>query len=378
VKLLQQLGVTRIAEAADGEQALRAIRAAPIDVIVCDLNMPGMDGVEFIRHVAEEHLAASIVLASGMEVNLIGSVESMAQAHGLTVLGCIEKPLSKQKLANVLRRHRASAGTAASSEAPEFSGSEIRHAIEAGEIVPYYQPEVSFATVKPRAFEVLARWQHGERGLLYPGLFISAVERHGLMEDMTRTLIDRALGQLSDWQKSGLDPQLSFNLSLDYLGEPRVADVLSWIAERRKIDAAHIVLEITETSAGTRLTTVLENLARLRMKGFGISIDDYGTGYSTMQQLSRIPFTQLKIDRMFVSGAASRANMRTILESSIQLANKLGLQSVAEGVEKDEEWSLLKSLGCDLAQGYYIAHPMPAEAVLDWQRGWSASIPANA
>jgi EAL domain-containing protein (putative c-di-GMP-specific phosphodiesterase class I) len=372
--------VTRIAEAADGEQALRAIRAAaaPIDVIVCDLDIPGMDGVEFIRHVAEQQMAASIVLASAMETNLIGSVEGMAQAHGLVVLGSIEKPLSRQKLANVLRKHRATVSTDPRVAAVPFPGSEIKQAIAAGDFVPYYQPGVSFATVEPRAFEVLARWRHRERGLLQPAAFIDAVERSALMDEMTRALVDRALGELADWQKQGLDPVLSFNLSLDYLGQPRVADVLSWIAQRRKIDAARIVLEITESSAGTRLATVLENLARLRMKGFGISINDYGTGYSTMQQLSRIPFTQLKIDRLFVSGAVSRANVRTILESSIQLARKLGLQSVAEGVEQEEEWSLLKSLGCDLAQGYYIAHPMPADAVLDWQQGWSSSIPTSA
>jgi EAL domain-containing protein (putative c-di-GMP-specific phosphodiesterase class I) len=137
------------------------------------------------------------------------------------------------------------------------------------------------------------------------------------------------------------------------------------------IEPAHLVLEVTESVIGRDTTQLLETLARLRLRGFGLSIDDFGTGYSSMQQLSRISFTELKIDRSFVRGAASRSHLRTILEGSLTLARNLRLKSVAEGVETQEDWDLLRDLGCDEAQGYFIARPMPADAFLDWHASWT-------
>lgn len=139
----------------------------------------------------------------------------------------------------------------------------------------------------------------------------------------TRAILEASLKALRSWQQAGLDVSISINLSLSYLGQANVADSISDIVKERGLVAEKILVEVTERSAASRLATVLENLARLRMKGFGIAIDDYGTGYSTMQQLSRIPFTQLKLDRSFVSGAIHKASLRTIPESSLQLAKKL-------------------------------------------------------
>jgi EAL domain-containing protein (putative c-di-GMP-specific phosphodiesterase class I) len=132
-----------------------------------------------------------------------------------------------------------------------------------------------------------------------------------------------------------------------------------------------MILEITESAAMTDVGRVLENLTRLRMKGFGLSIDDYGTGYSSMQQLTRIPFTELKIDQSFVMHAAHQESSRMILESSLDMARKLGITSVAEGAETQEDWNLLRECGCDLAQGFYIARPMEADAFPDWVREWA-------
>jgi EAL domain-containing protein (putative c-di-GMP-specific phosphodiesterase class I) len=133
-----------------------------------------------------------------------------------------------------------------------------------------------------------------------------------------------------------------------------------------------MVLEITETAAMTDIGKALENLARLRMKGFGLSIDDYGTGYSSMQQLSRIPFTELKIDQSFVLSATEKESSRVMLASSLDLARNLKLKSVAEGVETRAHWDVLKNLGCDIAQGYFVARPMEAKAFEDWVLEWRA------
>jgi len=218
--------------------------------------------------------------------------------------------------------------------------------------------------------EGLARWRHPDKGLLMPGSFIEVAERNGLIDMLTVRMMEIGFTQHKTWAERGFVTPIALNLSLGYLGQPNVADVVNGLAARIGVASRFVTLEVTESLVATSLTHVLENLARLRMRGFGISIDDYGTGFSSMQQLSRIPFTELKIDQSFVTGATNRPNLRVILESSLQLAHKLGLRAVAEGIEKDEEWALLKSLNCDVAQGYFIARPMPGDAIPDWNASW--------
>jgi EAL domain-containing protein (putative c-di-GMP-specific phosphodiesterase class I) len=163
---------------------------------------------------------------------------------------------------------------------------------------------------------------------------------------------------------------VSVNFSADVLCEPGVVEHLAAVVTRQPVEPNNIVLEVTESVLARDTAQLLETLARLRLRGFGLSIDDFGTGYSSMQQLSRISFTELKIDRSFVHGAATRRHLRTILESSLELARKLKLKSVAEGVETEADWQLLRELGCDVAQGYYVAKPMPAEQFWDWHTRW--------
>jgi EAL domain-containing protein (putative c-di-GMP-specific phosphodiesterase class I) len=372
LSFLAQLGVSQVIEAADGREALEKIRGSswPVDVVLCDLDMPGMDGVQFIRHLAEDQLAASIILQSGLESQLIASVESMARAHGLTVLGTIEKPVTAQKLYNLLSKFKPGA-IPRKVVPPSISNTDISRGLADNEFVAYYQPKVEFQTLKLSGVEALARWRHKERGLLMPGVFIDVAERSGLIDALTMRMLELSFAQHKAWANKGLTTPIAVNLSLAYLGNANVADAINVLAAKTGVPAKQVTLEVTESTVTTNLANVLENLARLRMRGFGISIDDYGTGFSSMQQLSRIPFTELKIDQSFVTGATNRPNLRVILESSLQLAHKLGLKAVAEGIEKDEEWALLKSLNCDLAQGYFIARPMPGDAVPDWNANWS-------
>ena len=372
VSFLGQMGVTKVLHASGGRDALDQISAAPwpVDVAICDLDMPGMDGMEFIRHLAEGKLVGAIILLSGLESQLISSVESMASFQGMTVLGTIEKPVSPQKISNLLAKFESDTGLR-QSEPPAMRADEIDAGLKAGEFVAYFQPKVDFKTLELVGFEALARWNHPEKGILPPASFIQMAEKSGLIDRITTRMIEVSLKQLKDWLDQGFETGVAINLSLSYLGSQGVADQISAEAQRFGISPKAITLEVTESLVTSDLGHVLENLARLRMRGFDISIDDYGTGFSSMQQLSRIPFTELKIDQSFVTGATSRPNMRVILESSLQLSQKLGLRCVAEGIEKDDEWALLKSLGCDIAQGYFIAWPMPGEAVMEWHQAWS-------
>jgi EAL domain-containing protein (putative c-di-GMP-specific phosphodiesterase class I) len=186
-------------------------------------------------------------------------------------------------------------------------------------------------------------------------------------------MLRKAAAFCSTWRSAGLEATVSVNLSLKSLTDIQLADRVTELVGSQNLEPRHMVLELTESAATTDVGKALENLARLRMKGFGLSIDDYGTGYSSMRQLTRIAFTELKIDQSFVTNAAKQESAKVILESSLDMAKKLNIQAVAEGVETQADWNLLRQLGCGLAQGYFIAKPMEGEVFLNWVRGWKHS-----
>lgn len=372
VRLLAECGISKVFEAASGDEALAAVRAQAMDVLVCDLQTPGMDGVEFIRHVAEEQLAGSIIIASGLEPALISTVEQMANAHGLQVLGAIEKPLTKDKLQTLLRQYRPSQPLKAPEVVELMSLDEIAQGIAGDEFLPYFQPKVFIGTRRLVGTEALIRWRHPERGLVPPKAFIQVAEGTPLINELTAIMLDKSLAQCRVWLDQGWPLSVSINFSADVLSGVGVADHVAARTLAHGLEPAQVIVEVTESMVASNDAHMLETLARLRMKGFGLSIDDYGTGYSSLQQLSRIPFTELKIDRSLVDGAHEKPSLRTLLESSLELARKLKMKSVAEGVETEQDWNLLKELGCDIAQGYLVAKPLPAGEVKDWYGKWNA------
>jgi EAL domain-containing protein (putative c-di-GMP-specific phosphodiesterase class I) len=219
--------------------------------------------------------------------------------------------------------------------------------------------------------EALARWRHPQRGMVPPYAFIRVLEDRELIDKLTWIMVDRSAAACVAWRGQGLSVTVSVNLSPKSLEDPALADRITELVQKRGLQPRDMILEITESAAMTDVARALENLARLRVKGFGLSIDDYGTGYSSMQQLARIPFTELKIDRSFVTDAATHGQRGVMLESSIDMAHKLGLKVVAEGVETRADWNQLKRIGCSLAQGYFIAKPMPAAEFVDWAFEWT-------
>lgn len=366
--MLHELGVEHVHEADDGETALEQMRTLdqPIDVIVSDLDMPGMDGVEFIRHLGNCHLASALVLASGMDPALIGTVEAMARVQGLQVLGTLQKPIGADELAAALQQYIPYAGPGELPTADSITHDSLQAAIRKREIVAHFQPKVRIHDGSVTGAEVLARWPHAEYGMIEPASFIPLAERNGLIEPLTWLMLEEALAQAARWRDAGNCWTVSVNLSLSHLEQLNVADRIASLADDYGVPHYKLVLEVTESLAAVNLAPVLGNLARLRLKGFGVAIDDYGTGYSSLEQLSRIPFTELKIDRSFVHGAAHRTTLRTILGSSIELARQLKLESVAEGVETEADLELLRELGCDMAQGQFISPPLSTEDLADW------------
>ncbi len=373
---LDTLGFTEVASALSGAEGLRVLDSFGADVVLCDLAMPVMDGVEFLRHLAARRYEGSIVLMSGEDTRILRTAESLAKAHGLNVLGVVEKPISAQAL-SLLRNHVAPRASAPAPSAPSISAAELRDAIEADEIGVFFQPKVRVDSGRVSGVETLARWKHAVYGYVPPSTFIAVAERDGLIDQVTRTILVKAMREAGRWRKLGHDLTIAVNVSTQTCGELDLPEFVERTALACGVEPSRVMVEVTETQLMRDLTRSLDTLTRLRLRRIGLSIDDFGTGYSSLEQLQRVPFVELKIDRAFVDGASHDAAARAILESSIELAKKLGLTTVAEGVEAPDDYRLLQRLGCDLVQGYLFAPAMPADALLPWLKSRHyAAMPA--
>jgi EAL domain-containing protein (putative c-di-GMP-specific phosphodiesterase class I)/FixJ family two-component response regulator len=373
LKMLARLGATQVSTAADGYAALEIVMApgAAIDIIISDLDMPGMDGLEFMRHVGEARIPVAIILASALESVLLDSVETMTRAYGVKILGVIQKPITPEKLAALIKLHLPAPANPnlTQADALSFTVEEIVQGIRNDEFEPFFQPKVELANGRIKGAEALARWRHPQKGIVAPYAFVGPLEEHDLVDQLTWLMLGKAVDFCCAWRtESGLDVSVSINVSAKSLADVNFAERLIELVKSKNHDCRNIILEVTESAATTEIGHSLENLSRLRMKGFGLSIDDYGTGYSSLQQLARIAFTEIKLDQSFIKSAATKQAARTILESSIDMAKKLGIVTVAEGIETEKDWNLLRELGCDLAQGYLIAKPLESSEFLAWAR----------
>lgn len=375
LRLLADLGLTRLHEAADGYSALDLLRSLPepVDVALVDLDLPGMDGIEFIGIVAGERLSRSIAVVSAMEPALLNTVQMMAVASGLRVLGCVEKPLTPGKLTRVLSLFEADPSVVEADEEVPFTLSQVSDALARGEIVPYFQPQSEFSNGRITQVEALARWRLPDGRFVPPARFVPVLERGGQIEQLTEHMLTQSCLWWTRWHADGVNLRISVNVSAQNLTGPEIADRYETILREHGLTPDRIVLEITESSVMSDTARGLGMLARLRLKGFGLSVDDFGTGYSSLSQLSQIPFSELKIDRSFVSGADHQPRKRAMIETSLDLARKLGLIVVAEGVESVEEWQLLAQLGCHYAQGYLISPPVAGEELLRTIQRWRQS-----
>lgn len=376
VDLCVRLGATQVHQAEDGHQAIAMLQKLPhIEVVILDLEMPGMDGVQVLHELVRLGLDPAVIVASARESVLLTVVESMGKSLGVKLLGVLQKPVTLSQLATSLGRFASVVQQRVTAQIPLHQGPELTtrdviDAVREQQFRAYFQPKISMHDGRLSGVEALIRWQHPQHGLLLPGRFLELVERSDCMSDITMLMLDLALRQCQQWHAAGLQISVSINLSALSLADSKLADAIIERVAASGIPTHYVMLEITESALMTDLAITQGTLARLRLKGFGLSVDDYGTGFSCMLQLSRIPCSELKVDRAFVNGASDNVHLRILLESALDIARRLRLKVVAEGVETPQDWALLRELGCDEAQGYFIAKPMPGEALLLW---WSAN-----
>ena len=373
IRLLQQMGVGTALEAADGRSALAVLgqQEQPVDVVLVDLDLPQMDGIEFIGHVAQGRLASAVVVLTALDPALLNTVRIMARASGMRVLGTVEKPLTQAKLTEVVDLYFTADLMADEDPHPNLDEGLLAEALANDAFEAWFQPQVAIGSGFVTGVEALARWNLDGRQVP-PVRFIPELERSGLIDSLTEKILAQACRWHQRWREAGMNVDVSVNVSMHNLEDTAAADRYQAIVQAAGVDPHNVTLEITESAMMHEAASVLNVLARLRLNGIGLSVHDFGTGWSSLSQLAQLPVTELKIDQGFINGAATDARNRAVVEASIELGRKLGLTTVAEGVRSVEEWQMLAELGCTRAQGELIGMAVPGgqlqSALEKWRR----------
>lgn len=354
-------------------RALLELLVPDTTLILLDLMMPGMDGIEVMRLLAARHCKARIVLMSGIGERVLETAEKLAHSLGLCLAGHLQKPFRLAELEHVLRGHAPPQAVAPPEPQPavDIPEEELRRAVERGEFVLHYQPQIEIATRKVCGLEALARWQHPRRGLIFPDNFIARIESLGLSDRFGWLMINRGLSEAKQFvDQAGQMLRMSFNASVDSLRDLRFPDTFASLLQKHGVAPERIVIEITETGLIKEIHHTLDVLTRLRVKNIELSIDDFGTGYAVMQQLRNIPATELKIDRTFVMNMLSNGSDRIMVQKTIEIGHELGMSVIAEGVETEEQLEFLRWKGCDQAQGYLISRPLAPQKLAAWLKDY--------
>ena len=373
-EVLGQLGASRITEVPDGHTALRCFQDSftpAMNLAIIDISLAGMDGLELIRSLAAMNCRAQVIMIGALPNNLLFSIETMAQAYGIELLGTLAKPVNPQSLQELIAHYTPPpAPSQARKPGPIFTFGEVGVGLQARQFEPYFQPKIHLETGRVKGLEVFARWVHPEHGVLGPSSFIDALEQNNRIDFFDWCMIEKSVEYCRQFQDQGLPVEISINVAPETLAHPAFLQQIAACVERHRVLPLYLTFEMPESSVLTNDPSFLERLVRLRMLGYGLAIDDYGTGRSNLQLLARVPFTELKIDRSFVDGASRRRALGTVLSSCLGLARSLDRESCAVGVETRQDWDFLQGLGCTYAQGYHIARPMRAEAFGGWLEDW--------
>ena len=375
IRLLRTLGAEAVYGAEDGLAALQVIRDPdrPVDIVISDLSMPGMDGMEFLRNLGEIGARVSVILLSALDPPLLASIANMALAYRVRLLGVLGKPAAAAKLTPLIEQHRATSASPDQQPEAAFSFAEIAQAWADNEFEPWYEPRVHLETGAVRAMHACARWRHPTLGVLEPDRFLPSVKARGLQDDFVWLMLQKSAAQCSAWRAQGLDLTVAAALDFASLAELKMAPRIRQIAINEELEPRCMVLGVREGALNAEVARALENLARLRVDGFGLSVEDFGGGPMELEQISRVAFTELKIHSAFVTGVHQREAARAGLAVALELAQQLRLETVADGITDKEEWKLLREWGCDLAQGPFISQALPADRVPGWVARWSAS-----
>lgn len=367
LQALRALGYTNIYEADSGQQALAILKEEKhFDVLICDIQMPGIDGLSFLRKAAEVGHITAVILASAVEPDLSLAIQQLARLSGYQVLGDLSKPFSREALDELMQRYvplPLHGGHSLPESLPETI--EIEGGLFNGSFVPFYQPQVDLSTHEVIGVEALVRWQHPEYGVLSPAMFLETAKKLDMLGMMTQSIIRRGLSFLRD---NGLVGKLhlSINLEIEQLAQADLLESIRSLLDEEKVPGRSLVFEVTESGLMHAPIPCIENLVRLRLLGCGISIDDFGAGFSSLQRVCEMPCSELKLDASLIRSMPYNPRSLAAVESMLHLARRLGIQVIAEGIETERQRDLLRELGCPVGQGFLFSRPLPGDELISW------------
>jgi EAL domain-containing protein (putative c-di-GMP-specific phosphodiesterase class I)/CheY-like chemotaxis protein len=352
-----------IASTGSSADFLRLVDTFRPTAIVLDLHMPDTDGVELLRLLAARDCKAHVLLLSGQGEQVLTTANEVGAA--LSMHGLLTKPVVPvdllTKLASVLQQQGA------------IDAAELSRGIASGELVPYYQPKASLKARRGWVIdgvEALVRWQHPRLGLVMPDEFIPLAERTGAIKDLTDAVLALALRQVRSWNDEGLRVKCSVNLAPSLVTDLSFPDRVGALLAELEIDGSQLALELTETATMQDPTKAMDILTRLRSKRVCLSLDDFGTGFSSLTRLYQMPFDEMKIDKSLVSNVPHNREANTMVGSLVELGHNLGLTICAEGVENRAALDLLGVMGCDHAQGFFISRAIAANEIPSFVDHW--------
>ncbi|MCF7769305.1 EAL domain-containing protein [Achromobacter pulmonis] len=360
--LLQHAGFGRVDTVDSASEALDRIRAEGHHLVVMDISMPGMDGVQFIHELARLNLRPILAVVTACSRRMANSVGLMAKENGFSMLGAFVKPVTGEQIAGLAERlqQRVPPQAAGASADPAdnrhlLDRDSIESALRDGSIQAWFQPKKSLASGAIVGAEALVRWKHRGLGLMLPGSFLRTLRQYGLDHELLTRMLADSLTAYRAWRQRGFRVPVSINLPVSLLDRPQLPDELYEQVTLGGIPAEDVTFELLEDDMTVTPGNYYMGASRLRLKGFGLSQDDFGKGYSSMYSLISTPFTELKIDRAFVHGVTRDEVRAAALVASVQLGRQLGLQVTAEGVETMEDLQFLRRIGCDCVQGFLIS-----------------------
>jgi len=340
-------------------------------LVVLDLQLPGMDGIEVIRNLARLATDTGVLLVSGMDQRVLVSARQVGESLGLKMLGVLQKPILLEDLEALLQ-------TQLDSEA-RLRADDLRRGIEEMELVVHYLPRLvkERGTWQIRGAEALVRWQHPRLGLLYPGQFLALAEGNDMIVAITDFVLSDAVRQAGLWRGHGHSLGVAVNLSPRLVRDVGFPDRLGRLLREYDLPPELLTIEVTEASSLHDVEMVTDVFTRLRVKGIGLSLDDFGTGTSSITQLYRMPFTELKIDRSLVSELPHTQAAATVVTAIVELAHRLSLTVCAEGIETEAQFSFMDQAGCEALQGQLISKAVPAAELEALAKAWQHGYPAG-
>lgn len=369
VVLLERIDDLNVLSASSIKQALGFLQSGQrIDILMCDLRMDSIENLMFLRQAGQKHQVRSLILSSSLDADLQCAVERLMPQLGLVLLGTLDKPLQREELSRLLSLHRSqpTVGGMGSPLASVASEIEVRRAFSEGQIQSFYQPKFNLLTDEVEGVEVLVRWRHPQRGILLPAIFMPVLERCGMLNDLLFSQLHHGLSLQKSLKSRGRNVTFAYNLEVSQLANPDLILRVLAILKSHGMDAEGLIFELTERGTNEVLTRYEESLLGIRMLGCQLSIDDFGTGFSSLQRLCQAPFSEIKLDGEFVRSAVHDVRAKAVLKAMIALGNTLNISVILEGIETEDQRQALIDMGGITGQGYLCARPMSAGGLQQW------------